>query len=102
MLSVTLRRAAIFSIPRLPSVSSYVLRSSKAPFQTAPLSVPARSIWTTPLVRQEDLDHAQPQAAEHVKNDSSMPLSDSLYVGNLPWATTEDELREQFGKFGGV
>lgn len=26
----------------------------------------------------------------------------TLYVGNLPWGTTEDELTEAFGRFGDV
>ena len=26
----------------------------------------------------------------------------SIYVGNLPWSATEEELRDLFGQFGGV
>ncbi len=29
-------------------------------------------------------------------------MSKKLYVGGLPWATTEDELRELFSQFGKV
>jgi RNA recognition motif-containing protein len=31
-----------------------------------------------------------------------MTMSKNLYVGNLPYTTTEDDLREAFGQYGAV
>lgn len=40
-----------------------------------------------------------PSAAFNVK---SIEIMTSIYVGNLPFSATEDELREQFEQFGPV
>lgn len=101
MLSLTLRRAALIAKPAPARLALAALSRPTASLQSLTLT---RLISTTRVVRQDRDEHDGYAATEErqQRQPKSSTSSDTLYIGNMPFTTDEEELRTKFSLFGGM